>query len=344
MAEGSDKLAKKIVPLLEKRLPQHVLAGYMRYEKIRSLGQGGKAEVFLCRDQILGREVAVKVLHPDLLPYPEEQHMLVREARIMAALSQSGIPTIHDLGRDFESRPYFAMAYVPGETFRDLLQRGVNVEDIVAQQYELKQCLDVLIGIGEILQAAHEMQVVHGDLKPENVIIEPSGAVHVIDWGLATILQEAEGYDCPDQFANIRGLQGSPLYMAPEQTCPGSNITAAADIYSLGTLLYECLTLTVPFLGVDAEEVLGKIAASDPIPPREHAPNRYIPVELERICLQSLSKDPLQRQTTITEYIADLRECQLDLLSDYERPKIQNSGLVGQGELSCYDESLLVYV
>jgi eukaryotic-like serine/threonine-protein kinase len=344
MAESSEKPGNNIVPLLEKRLPQHVMAGYMRYEKIRSLGRGGKAEVFLCRDQLLGREVAVKVLHPDLLSCPEEQHMLVREARIMAALSLAGIPTIHDLGRDFESRPYFAMTFVPGETLREMLQRAKSVDGFFAQQYELQQRLNVLIGISEILQAAHEMQVVHGDLKPENVMIEPSGGVHLIDWGLATLLQEVEGDDCPDQFARERGLQGSPLYMTPEQTCPGSAITTATDIYALGTLLYECLTLAVPFQGVDVNDVLSKIATSEPIAPRKRAANRFIPAQLERLCLQSLSKDPGARQSTISEFVADLRECQLDLLCDYEREEIPRSVSFGKGELVWSSEAALAYV
>jgi serine/threonine protein kinase len=344
MAESSEKRGNNIVSLLEKRLPQHVMAGYMRYEKIRSLGQGGKAEVFLCRDQILGREVAVKVLHPDLLSCPEEQHMLVREARIMASLSQAGIPTIHDLGRDFESRPYFAMTFVPGETLREMLQRAKNVDDLVAQQFELQRRLNALIGIGEILQAAHEMQVVHGDLKPENILIEPSGGAHLIDWGLATILQEAEGGDCQDRFANERGHQGSPLYMAPEQTCPGSAITAATDIYALGTLLYECLTLTIPFQGVNVEEVLAMIANTEPLPPREHSPHRYIPAEMERVCLQSMSKDPGARQSTISEFVAELRECQLDLFCDYERNETPSSVSFGKGELVWSGEAVLAYV
>jgi serine/threonine protein kinase len=343
MAESSEKRGNNIVSLLEKRLPQHVMAGYMRYEKIRSLGRGGKAEVFLCRDQILGREVAVKVLHPDLLSCPEEQHMLVREARIMAALNQTGIPTIHDLGRDFESRPYFAMTFVPGETLREMLQRAKNVDDLVAQQFELQRRLNALIGISEILQAAHEMQVVHGDLKPENVMIEPSGGVHLIDWGLATILR-TDGKECPDQLAKERGLQGSPLYMAPEQTCPGSAITAATDIYALGTLLYECLTLTIPFQGVNVDEVLSLIANTKPLPPRERRPHRYIPAELERVCLQSLSKDPGARQSTVSEFVADLRECQLDLLCDYECKKIPSTLSFGKGQLVWSGEGVLAYV
>jgi eukaryotic-like serine/threonine-protein kinase len=340
MAEGSDKLAKNIMPLLEKRLPQHVMAGYMRYEKIRLLGRGGKAEVFLCRDQILGREVAVKVLHPDLLSFPEEQHMLVREARIMAAFSQIGIPAIHDLGRDFESRPYFAMAYVPGETLRELLQRAMNVDDIAVQQYELRHRVNVLIGIGEILQTAHEMQVVHGDLKPENVMIDPSGAVHLIDWGLATILHETDDY----QFANEQGLQGSPLYMAPEQTCAGSAITTATDIYALGTLLYECLTLAVPFQGPDVNDVLSQITSSEPIAPRKRAANRTIPAQLERLCLQALSKNPHERHLSISDFVAELRECQLDLICDYERYEIPNTVSFGKGTLTWSNEAALVYV
>jgi eukaryotic-like serine/threonine-protein kinase len=345
MAEGNDKISTTIVPLLQQELPQHVLAGYMRYQKIRALGRGGKAEVFLCRDQTLGREVAVKVLHPELLSSAEEQHMLVREARIMAALVQPGIPKIHDLGRDFERRPYFAMSYVPGTTFRDMLASARDTPDSAAQQYELQRCLNVLIEVGEILRTVHSLHVIHGDLKPENIIVGPRGEVHLIDWGLATILQHDGITDEePDAFASERGFQGSPLYMAPEQATHSTAISEATDIYSLGVLLYECLTLTTPYRGTDVHDVIAKVVAAEIESPRQQAPGRHLPADLERACMKALRKCPDQRQASMSEFIAELRECHLELLIDYDRAVFSDSRFNSRSEASWRDEPLLAYV
>jgi serine/threonine protein kinase len=345
MAEGNDKVGAGIVPLLQEELPRHVLAGYMRYRKIQTLGCGGKAEVFLCRDQTLGREVAVKVLHPDLLQSAEEQHMLVREARIMAMLVHPRIPEIHDLGRDFEGRPYFAMSYVPGTTFRELIGLTRDAHDVAAVQYHLQQCLSVLIGVGVILETAHAMQVVHCDLKPENILIDNGGGVYLIDWGLATILpiidqRAAEA----DSFVSERGMQGSPLYMSPEQAGQKSEISAATDVYALGVMLYECLAGRVPFHGCDVDEVLAGVAAVKAVPPRLRAPDRYVPEQLERVCLRALNKDPAERQASVQELISELRDCHLELLIDYDREVFSPTAAFASTEWSVCEQEILAYV
>lgn len=342
MAEGNDKISAGFVPLLQQELPRHVLAGFMRYQKIRTLGKGGKAEVFLCRDQTLGREVAVKVPHPDLLPSPEEQHMLVREARIMAVMLHPGIPKIHDLGRDFEARPYFAMSYVPGITFREMLNHAHETKDFVAQQYCLQQCVNILIDVGSILEVAHAMHIVHGDLKPENILLDQQGGAHLIDWGLATILDRGNeiGGEA-DTFASEREMQGSPLYMSPEQASHEATISAATDIYSLGVMLYECLTHTVPFQGECVDEVLAKVVSCEPESPSQRAPDRYLSLELERTCMQAIAKDPAHRQANMQELVAELRDCHLELLIDYDHAIFPPSMPAQQCR---HEEGILAYV
>jgi eukaryotic-like serine/threonine-protein kinase len=336
VAEGTEDITEAIVALLRQALPQHVLAGYMRYQKIRTIGSGGKAEVFLCRDQILGRE---------LLSSDHEQHMLVREARIMAALSHPGIPKIHDLGRDFEGRPYFAMSYIEGGTLRELLgtqQQGITKTQ---QQFELQRRTTVLLEVATLLEDAHAMHVVHGDLKPDNILIDNSERVHLIDWGLASVLHEADDTENGEaNFASERGCQGSPLYMSPEQAAHGSPLNTSTDIFSLGVLLYECLTFQTPFQGTDVDEVIAQILHAEPLPPSQVAPACTIPGDLERICLRALSKFPENRQASISEFAAELRDCQLDLLIEYDRAASTECGPAVAASNTWYDEPQLAYV
>jgi eukaryotic-like serine/threonine-protein kinase len=344
MVRTTDRLPAHAMQLLEQVLPQHVLAGYMRYEKIRTLGCGGKAEVFLCRDVTLGREVAVKVLHPTLLESPVEQQMLVCEARIMAALAHAGIPKIHDLGRDFEARPYFAMSFVAGKTLREILTTSQNTKSIPDKQFELLQRVDILIHVAEILDFVHSRNIAHCDLKPENIIVGENDTTHVVDWGLATILQhEHIAESSGPSFAERRGRQGSPLYMSPEQAALDAPLCAATDIYSLGVSLYECLTFETPFCADSVEDALREIVTTDPEPPRQRARDQYIPAALEQICLKAMSKRVEERHPSMAEFAAELRDCRLDLLIDYERDEATQQYDVSASVVSNFDQ-YLVYV
>ncbi len=344
MTDIAGQAPAQVLQLLQQDLPQHVLAGFMRYQKIKPLGRGGKAEVLLCRDVTLGREVAVKVLHRELLSAPLEQHMLVREARIMAALAHPGIPKIHDLGRDFEGRPYFAMSYIAGATLREILEATPQELSRNAQQYSLQRRLGILIETAEILSMAHSLSVLHCDLKPENLLIAADESVHVIDWGLATVQYEADTEDGEVAFTAERGRQGSPLYMSPEQAAHNLPLDLGTDVYSLGVLLYECLTFDTPCRGEVAEHTFANIVDTAPIPPRELAPDQYITSELERVCLKALSKRTAERYKNMSDFAAELRDCRLDLLIRYERDALGECGPYAHDLQSCRDERLLTYV
>ncbi len=303
--------------VLAAELPRHVHAGYMRYRAFEPLGQGGKAEVFRCIDANLGREVALKVLHQRLADVPLEHRLLVREARITAALQHAAIPAVHDLGRDPQGRPYFAMALKTGPTLHDVLGGLRQRDPVTARRYALDDLLGVLIHAAAALEYAHDRNVVHCDLKPENIVLD-GDAVSLLDWGLALIDDYPPGRE-PNPALCDRGCQGSALYMAPEQVARDPWIGPAADVFGLGVLLYECLTLDTPHRGADSAATLHNVLHREPLPPRTAAPDRGIPRALEDVCLRALEKSPDDRFDSMAEFRAVLQECRLDLIVEFGR-------------------------
>lgn len=323
MIQSTNKVPLGINRFLEVALPQHVKAGFMRFEAIRKIGAGGKAEVILCRDVNLGHNVAVKVLNKHLMGSEIEQQMLVREARIMVALACPGIPKIYDLGRDFEARPYYAMGFVEGKSLREILQHSPTATDTPIQQFELLKQIDILTSVAGILSHAHDKNIVHCDLKPDNLIVTENGPVCVIDWGLAIWVDENATLPGVEIFYTQRGRQGSPLYMAPEQILFDEPIGPATDIYAMGVLLYECLTSKTPFASDTVDDTFNAILSGQPLPPSALSTDRYLPASLERVCLKAMSRQPTDRHLSMDEFADELRDCRLDILMDYE---ITNAG------------------
>lgn len=305
------------VAALQAELPRHVLTGSMRYSDFESLGQGGKAEVFRCRDVNLGRCVAMKVLHHSLIANVIEQQMLVREARIMAALNHRAVPSIHDLGRDQHARPYYTMSLVEGKTLHELLTALRRGDETQRRLLTTEQLLAYLLQVGETLAYVHRQGIVHGDIKPENLIINDDGIVSLVDWGLATLTTEPHAGE--QRLEQQWGRQGSPLYMSPEQVAGEPFLQPMSDVYSLGALLYECLTLQSPLHGQTARDTLKLVAEVDPEPPSRKAPEHDIPLQLEYACMRALSKSPTDRFSSMDEFCELLQDCHLDLLISYER-------------------------
>ena len=294
----------------------------MRYKNKTRLGAGGKAEVFRALDGNMHREVALKILRPELMELRHEQQSLVREARTMAAMRHLAIPEVYDLGRDGDGRPYYAMSLRTGPTLHEVLSQLRTGDLDAAADFTLERLVGLLVDACDALHYAHEMNVVHCDVKPQNLVIGPRDSVSLIDWGLALV------HDfCPDGQAprDRRQEQGSPLYMSPEQGAGDPTIGPASDVYSLGAVIYECLTLDTPCRGATLAETLRQVIEDDPVPPREAAPERRIPYELERVCLRALAKRPDDRFATMAELRRELHECRLDLLARFERDVLCSS-------------------
>ena len=248
-----------------------------RYELLRPLGVGGMAEVMAAYDTRLGREVAIKLIRTEQLAEPVSRERLLREARAAAALHHPNTVAVYDVGEDDD--PYIVMELVEGETLAARLR----------QHAPLTADESVRIGSAllDALEAAHQRGLVHRDIKPSNVLLSTAGAVKLADFGIAKAI------DGTDPGLTMTGqVLGTPRYLSPEQAA-GEPATPASDLYSLGAVLYECVTGRPPFEGASALAVVLAHQRS-PLPPLlEVAPQ--VPVTVARTIERALRKDPQER-------------------------------------------------
>jgi len=246
-----------------------------RYQLTANLGEGGLAEVYLAQDLALGRMVAVKLLREQYTPDPTFLVRFHREAQNAASLNSSNIVSVYDFGQDHH-RPYIVMEYVPGDNLRTIMDRGL---------LPMPQVVDYGIQICNAVGLAHRRGMVHGDLKPGNIMISPENQAKVTDFGLARALGESAMDDG-------ELVWGTPAYFAPEQAA-GDRVSPATDVYAIGIMLYEMLAGTVPFVGETDQEVARKQLYEHPAP-LSHYTNRA-PAALETAIHKALLKNPGQR-------------------------------------------------
>ena len=260
-----------------------------RYEIVSELGRGGMGVVYRARDPVLNRDVAIKVVSPAVLT-PEIEQRFQSEAQVVAQLDHPCIVSIHDFGRHGGSL-FFVMPVVEGVSMRQLGRE---------QDLTLGEILEITISIAEALEYSRSRDVVHRDIKPENVMIsrDPGAGlrVRVMDFGLARM---SEG----TRLTKTGTMVGTMFYVSPEQVS-GAAIDSRSDIYSLGAVLYECITGEVPFAG-EMQSVLYRVVHEIPQPPRDRGAE--IDGELEAIILSCLEKEPENRPQTPDELVQQLR-------------------------------------
>ncbi|MEM1110724.1 MAG: serine/threonine-protein kinase [Pseudomonadota bacterium] len=288
-------------PLPEKLNP------HTRYAYFSTIDRGGKSLIKSCRDLHMRRTVCYKTLRPEFVDDPVENHRLLREARISAALQHPNTVPTYELGRDNKGQLYFTMKLVHGYTLREVLN--------YRERYDLTQLMEVLEQVGQALGYAHSMGVLHRDIKPDNILIGPYGEVLVLDWGLAKVWHKdktpggretSEEADGDPGMTGEGKLQGTVMYMSPEQVNRDPAISFSSDIYSLGALLYETLTGTTPFQGDLIPTLLKQISEETPPDPRAIS-DRAIPETLARLTMRCLDKDPAARPRTAEELVRVLR-------------------------------------
>ena len=250
-----------------------------RYQLLAQIGQGGLAEVYRAQDVALGRLVAVKALRREYVVDPSFLVRFHHEAQSAASLTHSNIVAVYDFGQD-QGRPYIVMEYVPGRDLRAMLQEGGPLS--------VDQAVDVCLQVCAAVGYAHRAGLVHGDIKPGNVLITPDGRAKVVDFGLARALGES----AMDEEGEL--VWGTPAYFAPEQAA-GDRVLPATDVYAIGVVLYEMLTGRLPFTGSDAE-VARKHLYETPAPADQINPR--IPARLARIIDTAMSKQPGERFRT----------------------------------------------
>jgi serine/threonine-protein kinase len=255
-----------------------------RYRVLRRIGGGGMADVYLAEDAHLQRQVALKVLHRHFAQDREFVERFRREAEAAAGLSHPNIVAVYDRG-EFEGTYYIAMQYVEGPTLRELIDRGLSIEQAVA----------IIRQVLEAARYAHRHGIVHRDLKPQNVIVDPEGKAMVMDFGIARA-----GVSNITQTGSV---MGTPHYLSPEQA-QGHEVTAVSDLYSVGVMLYEALTGRVPFEGESAVAIAMKQVSE--VPQRPSSLNPRVSPALDAVVMRALEKDPGQRFQNADAFIAAL--------------------------------------
>ena len=258
-----------------------------RYRLVRRIGLGGMGEVWEADDAVLGRRVALKVLVQGLADDARATKRFVREARASAKLTHPNVTRIYDFGRD-GGLPYLVMELLGGDTLADRLAGGPLPPAEAAR---------IGAAVADALDVAHRRGIIHRDIKPGNVLLTPAGEVKVMDFGIAAAADETHS-------TTGSGLYGTAAYVSPERAA-GQAATPAADIYSLGAVLYELLTGRPPFLGDSPVLVVRAHLHERPRPVRELAP--WVPAQLADVCEAALAKDPTHRPSSAAALAIRLR-------------------------------------
>ncbi len=255
-----------------------------RYRVLQRIGSGGMADVWLADDAHLQRQVALKVLHSRFSQDREFVERFRREAEAAARLQHPNIVAVFDRGQ-YEGAYYIAMQYVQGPTLKELIDAGLTPE----------QAVPLVRQVLEGARFAHRNGVVHRDLKPQNVIVDPEGKAIVTDFGIA--------HAGVSEITQAGSVMGTPHYLSPEQA-QGQDVTAVSDLYSIGVILYEALTGRVPFEGESAVAVAMKQVSQ--VPQRPSSINPQVSPALDAAVMRALEKDPGQRFQSADAFIAAL--------------------------------------
>jgi serine/threonine protein kinase len=251
------------------------------------------ADVFLAHDEVLDRDVALKLLKDQYAHNQEFVERFIREARSAAALSHPNIVSIFDRGASEDGTYYIAMEYLPGGTLKD---RIISEETLSPQT-----AAEVALQTAEALQAAHNRGIIHRDIKPRNILITDSGDVKVTDFGIA---RAAEATTTAS--SHLGDILGTAKYMSPEQAM-GERVGPASDLYSLGVVLYEMLTGRVPFEGGTPAEVSAKHSSGgSAAPPHPREVNPEVPEVMDALVARLLCRDPAGRYASAAELIEEL--------------------------------------
>ena len=282
-----------------------------RYQIIKSIGEGGMANVYLALDTILDRNVAVKVLRGDLAHDEKFVRRFQREALAASSLSHPNIVEVYDVGED-NGNYYIVMEYIEGKQLKQLLKKR--------EKLTLTEAIDIMLQVTDGMSTAHDAYIIHRDIKPQNIMILDNGVVKITDFGIAMAMNST-------QLTQTNSVMGSVHYLPPEQA-NGKSATLQSDVYSMGILMYELISGKLPYKGDNAVEIALK-HLKEPFPSiRQIMPE--IPQSVENIILKATAKNPKNRYSDAREMYNDLRTC-LDESRENEE-KIRFKFSEGEGE------------
>ena len=317
-----------------------IVPAEQRYELRASLGEGGMGEVRLCRDRVIGREVALKAVLPSRAGQRDVRARFVREARVQGQLEHPAIVPVYDFGIDRDGQPFFTMKRVRGVTLErvlDALRRG---DEETARLYTPHKLLAAFVQVCLAVDFAHERGVLHRDLKPANIMLGGYGEVYVLDWGVAKVRSasltldsttgaavsesaEADRTGPPDRVGVAKSaptaagaVVGTPGYMAPEQLL-GGEVDGRTDVYVLGGILFELLTLQPLHGGGTLTAMMQRALAGVEARASVRAPQREVAPELEALCVRACAREPANRPASARE-LADAIDAYLSGDRDLE--------------------------
>jgi serine/threonine protein kinase/Flp pilus assembly protein TadD len=322
------QVAAQLLIKREARLAEGQRIG--RYQVVALLGEGGMGAVYLVKDEILGRQVALKVLPSQFTRDADRLRRFEQEARAASALNHPNIITIHEIGQS-DGAHFIVTEFIEGQTLR---------RQMAETRMELCEVLDVTSQVASALAAAHAAGIVHRDIKPENIMVRSDGYVKVLDFGLAKLTErpastlDTEGATQALVKTDPGMVMGTVAYMSPEQA-RGGDVDARTDVWSLGVVLYEMLVGQVPFAGETPSHVIVSLLENEAPPLARYA--KVIPAELDRIVNKALCKNREERYQTIKDLALDLKSLkqELEVAARLERSLPEKFGaLASGGELS----------
>ena len=307
----------------DQQLPQRP-DNRLRYVYFKTIARGGSCLIQSCKDLHLQRTICYKSLRPELADDPIEQRRFLREARVTAMLQHPNTIPTYEFGRDVKGHYYFTMKLVHGQTLREILEQCIAKDSHNATNGGFTHLIHVLEQACHALFYAHQHGVVHRDMKPENILIGPFNEVLVLDWGMAkawsssdpthsaqevpkSLLDRKRGLSENDPLLTIASpLHGSPPYVSPEQLMRRNDVDHRTDIYSLGAVLYEILTLQRMVPGETVRDVLDEIRNGSVASPISRNPSLDIPQELNDVCMKCVEHDPNDRYQSMKDVISTL--------------------------------------
>ncbi len=273
------------------------------YQILSALGAGGMGEVYLAEDTRLRRKVALKLLPEKFTQEAERIVRFEQEARAVSALNHPNIITIYDIGQE-DNLWFMTTEFVDGSTLRQRLR--------AEQVTPLREVLGIAEQIANALAAAHATNIIHRDIKPDNVMIRRDGIVKVLDFGLAKLTENQNEADATwrKSITDSGTIMGTVTYMSPEQA-RGQRVDVRSDVFSLGVVLYEMIAGRTPFDGASVSDVIAAILRNDPLPLVRFAPDA--PEELDRLVMKALAKDRELRYQTVKDLALDLKHLAQEL-------------------------------
>lgn len=274
------------------------------YRILSKIGEGGMGTVYVAEDILLGRRVAVKTLKvPSAQTHKSFRTRFLREARAASLLNHPHIATIHDYGETEDGQPYLVMELIEGQSLNDLLSQNTLTPD---------RAIEIVKEVAEAIAEAHHHGIIHRDIKPSNVALNQRNEVKVLDFGLAKQIEpsglETQRFGETADLTVTKTLEGvvvgTPAYLSPEQAL-GAAVDKRSDIFSIGSLLYECLTGKPAFAGKSLPEIFAQVIRDDPVPPSQVNPR--ITAQLDRVTLKALAKKTEARYQTVDDLLEDLK-------------------------------------